>query len=112
MPHTRSWYEKMPGLYLQDANGPSAEALLSYSDLTLLLILPFALGIILFLPSLLTLTPLYRSFSEHQALEFTWTFLPAFLLFMLAFPSLSLLYLLDEAGVAATTTKVIGHQWF
>jgi len=31
---------------------------------------------------------------------------------LLAIPSLSLLYLLDEVGYPSSTSKVIGHQWF
>jgi len=33
-------------------------------------------------------------------------------LFFLVFPSLSLLYLLDEVGFPSSTTKVTGHQWY
>jgi len=31
---------------------------------------------------------------------------------LLALPSLSLLYLLDEVGFPSSTSKVIGHQWY
>jgi len=31
---------------------------------------------------------------------------------MLAMPSLSLLYLLDEVGFPSSTSKVLGHQWY
>lgn len=38
--------------------------------------------------------------------------MPALSLLILAAPSLSLLYLLDEVGSPLSTTKVQGHQWF
>ena len=38
--------------------------------------------------------------------------MPALSLLILAAPSLSLLYLLDEVGFPLSTTKVQGHQWY
>ena len=61
----------MSSLYLQNANGPSAEALLSFSDAVLLLVLPIAAGVLLVLLSLLPRLFLHRKLTEHQALEFT-----------------------------------------
>jgi cytochrome c oxidase subunit 2 len=98
--------------YLQDANGATAEILLSFSDCTLILILPLAFGVLLFLVSFRLPSPSHRFLSEHQAVEFTWTLLPALSLFLIAAPSLSLLYALDEVGCPVSTSKVQGHQWF
>jgi len=102
----------MHSLYLQNANGPAAESMLSFSDIVMLLILPIAFGVLLFIASLLLKVCTHRLLSEHQALEFTWTLLPALSLLLLAAPSLSLLYLLDEVGFPLSTTKVQGHQWY
>jgi len=102
----------MYSLYLQNANGPSAESMLSFSDSAMLLILPIASGVLLYLASLLFKLCTHRLLIEHQALEFTWTLLPAISLLVLAAPSLSLLYLLDEVGYPCSTTKVQGHQWY
>lgn len=38
--------------------------------------------------------------------------MPALSLLLLALPSLSLLYTLDEVGFPSSTTKVQGHQWY
>ena len=102
----------MSSLYLQNANGPAAEAILVFSDSVLLLILPIAFGLLCFLASLLLKSCTFRFFSEHQALEFSWTLIPILLLLSLAVPSLSLLYLIDEVGFPASTSKIIGHQWY
>jgi len=98
--------------YLQDANGPSIEAIFSYSDLTLCLILPIAVLVLLLLFAHLLSSPLVLYFREHQGLEFTWTVVPALSMLILAVPSLSLLYLLDEVGIPSSTSKAIGHQWY
>jgi len=99
-------------LYLQNANGPSAEFILTFYDSVILLILPIAFGVLLYIFSILISSPSFRLLKEHQALEFTWTVLPALSLLFLACPSLSLLYILDEVGFPASTTKVQGHQWY
>lgn len=72
--------------------------------------LPIAFGVLSFMLTFFLKLNRYRFFTEHQALEFTWTFLPAISLLLLAAPSLSLLYLLDEAGFPLSTSKVQGHQ--
>lgn len=102
----------MQSLYLQNANGPAAESMLSFSDSVMLLILPIAFGVLLYMISLTMKVCTHRLLSEHQSLEFTWTLLPALSLLLLAAPSLSLLYLLDEVGFPLSTTKVQGHQWY
>ena len=99
-------------MYLQNANGPSAEAILSFSDLTLLLVLPILTGVLILIISRLFISPSFRNLKEHQALEFTWTLLPSLALLLLAGPSLSLLYLLDEVGQPVCTYKIQGHQWY
>merc|ERR1739842_289956 len=86
--------------------------MLSFSDSVILLILPIASGVLLYIASLLLKVCTHRLLIEHQALEFTWTLLPALSLILLAAPSLSLLYLLDEAGFPLSTTKIQGHQWY
>ena len=47
---------------------------------------------------------------EAQEVETIWTVLPAVILLFLAFPSLRLLYLIDEVSQPVVTIKTIGHQ--
>jgi cytochrome c oxidase subunit 2 len=51
-----------------------------------------------------------RSILENQTIEIVWTLLPSVILLFIAFPSLRLLYLLDEVLDPALTLKTIGHQ--
>ena len=60
----------MSSLYLQDANGPAAESIISFSDSVILLILPIALGVLLFIFFSLASTFSHRYLLDHQALEF------------------------------------------
>merc|ERR1711970_1091670 len=95
-----------------NANGPSAEAILSFSDLVMVLVIPIAIVVLSFILSFTCVSFTHRYFIEYQSLEFFWTLVPALALLLLAAPSLSLLYLLDEAGSPLSTTKVQGHQWY
>jgi len=60
----------MSSSYLQNANGPAAEAILTFSDSVMLLVLPIAFGVFLFIISSLLSVNLHRFSVEHQALEF------------------------------------------
>jgi cytochrome c oxidase subunit 2 len=51
-----------------------------------------------------------RNILEAQEVETVWTIVPAFTLLFLAFPSLRLLYLMDEVRQPVVTVKAIGHQ--
>ena len=53
-----------------------------------------------------------RSSAEAHFIETVWTVLPALVLIVLAFPSLRLLYLIEETSAPAVTIKAIGHQWY
>lgn len=102
----------MSSVYFQDANGPSIEALLSYSDLTLCLILPIAVLVLLLLLAQALSSPKVLFYRDHQGLEFAWTLAPAVSMLLLAVPSLRLLYHLDEVGFPSSTSKALGHQWY
>lgn len=47
-----------------------------------------------------------------STLEVVWTLVPAFILILIAVPSFSLLYSVDEIIEPLFTVKVIGHQWY
>lgn len=56
--------------------------------------------------------PTAMKFNHHSILEIIWTILPAFLLVLIAVPSFSLLYSLDDLIDPALTVKIVGHQWY
>lgn len=49
---------------------------------------------------------------DSHILETVWTVFPMFLLLLIAFPSLYLLYLMEEISKPLLTIKVVGHQWY
>lgn len=49
---------------------------------------------------------------ESHSLELFWTIVPTLILLLIGFPSIRLLYLLDEVFNPLVTIKTIGHQWY
>lgn len=52
------------------------------------------------------------SLSHGMLIEIIWTVTPAIILFIIAVPSFSLLYAMDEIISPTITIKTIGHQWY
>ena len=50
--------------------------------------------------------------THASALEIIWTIIPALILIVIAIPSFSLLYSMDEIIEPLLTVKIIGHQWY
>ena len=103
--------------YLSDPASVSMEGILSFNKHLLFLII----GIVLFIGWLLVY--IIYSFNEannsysskfvHSSpLEFIWTLIPAIILLILAVPSFTLLYSMEESVEPELTVKIIGHQWF
>ena len=79
----------------------------------MIVILLFILFFVKYLLKYLLLTPKLDKFTfDSHGLEFIWTVLPIVILLLIAFPSLYLLYLIEEFRSPALTVKVIGHQWY
>lgn len=51
-------------------------------------------------------------FTHSSLLEIIWTIIPAIILVLIAIPSFTLLYSLDELIDPVLTLKVVGHQWY
>jgi cytochrome c oxidase subunit 2 len=49
---------------------------------------------------------------DSHVLETVWTVVPMFILLFIAFPSLYLLYLIEEVSKPSLSVKVVGHQWY
>jgi cytochrome c oxidase subunit 1 len=52
------------------------------------------------------------SFQHHTNIELIWTIIPTIVLILIAVPSFSLLYTIDELHEPQMTLKIIGHQWY
>nr|YP_009440924.1 cytochrome c oxidase subunit II [Hydromanicus wulaianus]AHC32054.1 cytochrome c oxidase subunit II [Hydromanicus wulaianus] len=99
-------------LNLQNSSSSIMEHLLFFHD-TAMMIVSLISIFILYLIILNFNNKLYNfNLLEHQNIELIWTIIPSVFLLMIAFPSLHLLYLMDETNKPNLTIKILGHQWY
>ena len=102
------------GIYsLQDPLRITREQLIYFHDY-LIIIITIILSIVGYFLIFVLFTKIYSSriVADHLV-ERIWTILPIIVLIFLVYPSIYLLYLIDETRVEfLCTLKVIGHQWY
>nr|AWB99566.1 cytochrome c oxidase subunit 2 [Anopheles aff. oswaldoi SPForm PGF-2018] len=99
-------------LGLQDSSSPLMEQLNFFHDHTLLILTMITI-LVSYIMGMLMFNKFTNRFLLHgQTIEIIWTVLPAIILMFIAFPSLRLLYLMDEINTPSITLKSIGHQWY
>jgi len=106
------------GIYFQDSASPQMEGLIELHDniMYYLVIILFSVGWILL--SIVrnyvsTKSPISHKYLNHGTLiELIWTVTPAIILVLIAFPSFTLLYLMDEVGDPSMSILAEGHQWY
>nr|QDH12211.1 cytochrome c oxidase subunit II [Forcipomyia makanensis] len=97
---------------LLDSNSPLMEQLNFFHDHTMLILLMVTILVGYNMSTLFFNNFINRFLLHGQLIEIIWTILPAIILLFIAFPSLRLLYLLDEINQPSLTLKSIGHQWY
>lgn len=99
-------------LGLQDSNSPIIEQLNFFHDHALLIIILVTISVGYLIGTLFFNKLNNRYLLHGQTIEVIWTILPAIILLFIAFPSLRILYLLDEVNNPSISLKTIGHQWY
>ena len=99
-------------LSLQDAASPVMEEIVFFHDQIMFILILIIVAVIWLIIKALSGQSYYRYLIDGVLLETIWTVIPAIILVFIAFPSLKLLYLMDEVMDPALTIKAIGHQWY
>nr|WOW98959.1 cytochrome c oxidase subunit II [Borysthenes sp. 2 WQW-2023a] len=99
-------------LSLPDSMNPIMEQLNFFHDHTMMIMMIILTMVTIKAYSLKKNLLMNNKFNEHQALETTWTILPAMTLIIIAIPSLKILYLMEELISPSTSIKAMGHQWY
>ena len=99
-------------LSFQDGGSPLCEQIIFFHDsvMFLIVIIVVLVGWIMII-SIIN-KHYYRYLIEGTVIEIVWTLIPAIILLFVAFPSLQLLYSVDEVVDPSLTVKAIGHQWY
>lgn len=98
--------------YFQNRSSPVIEQLIFFHDHTIIVIII----IVILVGYILINSYINKIYNlgifEGQRLERIWTLLPGVFLLFIAFPSIRLLYLMEEFELSELRVKVIGHQWY
>lgn len=102
------------GIYsLQDALRVTIEQIVYFHDYLIIVILIIICVVGYFLIFVLFLKSYSSRIVADHLVERVWTILPIIVLIFLVYPSIYLLYLIDERRVEfLCTLKVIAHQWY
>nr|QIT06532.1 cytochrome c oxidase subunit 2 [Sminthurides bifidus] len=102
----------LASLSFQNANSPLMEQLIFFHNhaMSILILIISIVGFNLF--KTVVNNNINTSMLESQELELFWTVAPSFILLIIGFPSIRLLYLLDEVYSPLVTFKTLAHQWY
>ena len=94
----------------QDSSSPIMEEIIGLHDQVMYIVVVI-IGLLVWLIVRAVVGKRYnRYLVDGTTIEIVWTILPAIVLLLIAFPSLRLLYIIDEVVDVGITVKAIGHQ--
>lgn len=97
---------------LQEGVSPIIELINYFHDYIIILLLGI-LSFVSYIFLYVTFNPYLDKYTnESHFLETVWTVVPIFILLFIAFPSLHLLYIIEEVSTPRVVVKVVGHQWY
>jgi len=87
--------------------------MLNYFHDYMMVILTFIMAFVTYLfLAIMSTSKVDKYTMDSHTLETVWTVVPMVILLFMAFPSLYLLYLMEDVSNPVVTVKVIGHQWY
>lgn len=107
-----------PGqIYFQPAASPVMEQIESLHDFVQIIITAMTILVMALIAYICyrfseKRNPVPSTTTHNTLLEVVWTAIPVAILFVIAIPSIKLLYFSDKTHEAEFTLKVVGHQWY
>ncbi len=111
MPHEWQWMFQDPSSDTMDKIIDLHNDIMVFLILILTFVLWILVKIVVHFNENNTATLRY-SFEHHTNIERIWTIIPTIILMLIAAPSFSLLYQIDNLHAPDWTVKIIGHQWY
>uniref|UniRef100_A0AAU7LKR5 Cytochrome c oxidase subunit 2 n=1 Tax=Syrbatus sp. 3 RRMO-2024a TaxID=3154169 RepID=A0AAU7LKR5_9COLE len=99
-------------ILMQNSSSPIMEQLIFFHNYTLLMLLMITSMVIYYMVLIIMNKFIFQFILNFQLIEFIWTIIPMIILIFMAFPSLKLLYLMDENNNPMMSIKTIGYQWY
>nr|ARX96655.1 cytochrome c oxidase subunit 2 [Eucera floralia] len=96
----------------QDSNSPYMDNLIMFHNLNMMIMMMIITLILFILMDLSMNKYCNRFLLKNHTIEIIWTIIPMFILMYICFPSLKILYYIDEIFNPYFTIKAISHQWY
>nr|AGC22350.1 cytochrome c oxidase subunit II [Paramastax nigra] len=99
-------------MYFQDGNSPLMEQLMFFHDHAMIILIMITMIVSYFMIYLIKNNMSNKMLLHGHTIETIWTILPTITLIFIAFPSIRMLYLIDDNSNMMLTIKTIGRQWY
>nr|DBA43535.1 TPA_asm: COX2 [Bombus balteatus] len=99
-------------LMFQDSNSFYSDNLISFHNLTMMMMMMIITLTMFFIMDFMFNNYLNLTLLKNHTIEIIWTFIPMIILMIICFPSLKILYYIDEIMNPYFSIKTIGHQWY
>lgn len=96
----------------QERNSPTIEHLSIFHDHSIIILIIITISTFYLLSSIIKRKLLNITFIENQEIEIFWTLIPIFILIFIIYPSIKILYIIEENISPSITIKIKGHQWY
>jgi len=99
-------------LFFINSNSPLIEQIIFFHDHSIIIITLIIIFIFYLIINILYNKLINRFLLENHDIELIWTIAPSLILLFIAFPSLQLLYIIEEIINPSIRLKITGHQWY
>nr|QHD26483.1 cytochrome c oxidase subunit II [Lepidotrigona terminata] len=96
----------------QDSNSFYSDNLISFHNFVMMFILMITSLTLFFIVDFMTSKHLNLLLLKNHTVEILWTIIPMLILLIICYPSLKILYFIDEMVNPYFSIKAIGHQWY
>nr|AZL93132.1 cytochrome c oxidase subunit 2 [Brachymeria sp. ZJUH_2016006] len=99
-------------MIFQDANSSIMENLIDFHNHVMMIIMVIMMLVMYFMIFNFKNYLINQNLLSGHMIEIIWTLIPMLFLMIIAFPSLKILYMMDEIFIPCISVKIIGHQWY
>lgn len=96
----------------QDSNSIYSDNLISFHNFVIMFISIITSLILFFIVDFMLNLYLNLNLLKNHSTEIVWTIIPILVLIVICYPSLKILYFIDEVFNPYFSIKAIGHQWY
>nr|YP_010892920.1 cytochrome c oxidase subunit II [Tetragonula iridipennis]WJQ22755.1 cytochrome c oxidase subunit II [Tetragonula iridipennis] len=96
----------------QDSNSVYSDNLISFHNFVMMFIVVITSLTLFFIVDFVTNSFINLMLLKNHTIEVVWTIIPMIVLAVICYPSLKILYFIDDVSSPYFSIKAIGHQWY